>query len=136
MRKSWAIVAFALLAVEPAVAQQPLDLETVDPALAADFLGDWIIQNADASKTCKVTLHKGEAIGGMQIDVDSQCGKVFPVMNDVAAWRLYEDWVIVLIDATRKSLIRFSTPDNAYVADPETDGITTIVKLASGAPEN
>jgi hypothetical protein len=134
MWKIWALGLFIALA--PALAQQPLDLDTVDPAMVADFLGDWIIQNADASKTCKVTLHKDQVIGGMQIDVDPECGKVFPVMNDVAAWRLYEDWVIVLIDATRKSLIRFSTPDNAYVADPETDGITTIVKLASSAPEN
>jgi len=67
--------------------------------------------------------------------VDPDCGKIFPVMNDVAGWRLYEDWVIVLIDATRKTLIRFSTPDNAYVAEPETDGISTIVKT-SGALEN
>jgi hypothetical protein len=134
MWKIWALGLFIALA--PALAQQPLDLDTVDPAMVADFLGDWIIQNADASKTCKVTLHKDQVIGGMQIDVDPECGKVFPVMNDVAAWRLYEDWVIVLIDATRKSLIRFSTPDNAYVADPEADGITTIVKHDSGAPEN
>jgi hypothetical protein len=136
MWKTWAFGFFITLAANPALAQQPLDLDTVDPAMMADFLGDWIIQNADASKTCKVTLHKDQVIGGMQVDVDPECGKVFPVMNDVAAWRLYEDWVIVLIDATRKSLIRFSTPDNAYVADPEADGITTIVKLASGALEN
>lgn len=135
MWKTWALGLIVALTA-PAAAQQPLDLDTVDPAMVADFLGDWIIQNADASKTCKVTLHKDQAIGGMQIDVDPECGKAFPVMNDVAGWRLYEDWVIVLIDATRKSLIRFSTPDNAYIADPETDGITTIVKLASGAPEN
>ena len=131
MRKSWAIVMPALLAAAPVWAQQPLDLDTVDPAMLADFLGDWTILNADGSKSCKVTLSREQTIGGMVIDIDPVCGKVFPVMSDVASWRLLEDWEIVLADATRKSLIRFTTPDNAYVAEPETDGISTIVKLGS-----
>ncbi|MBK1868633.1 AprI/Inh family metalloprotease inhibitor [Aestuariivirga sp. YIM B02566] len=135
MKKLWAIALLGLLSNGPALAQAPLDLDSVDPAMAADFLGDWSIQNADGSKTCKVTLHKDQVIGGMQIDVDPHCGKVFPVMDDVASWRLLEGWEIVLVDATRKSLIRFFTPDNAYVADPETDGIATIVKLG-GVLEN
>ena len=129
MMKLWAAALFVWLGANAAQAQAPLDLDTVDPAMAADFLGDWSIQNADGSKSCKVTLHKDQVIGGMLIDVDPQCGAVFPVMDDVASWRLLEGWEIVLVDATRKSLIRFFTPDNAYVADPGTDGITTIVKL-------
>lgn len=131
MRIIRAIALLSLMFSGTALAQAPLDLDTVDPAMAADFLGDWTIQNADGSKACKVTLHKDQVIGGMQIDVDPHCAKVFPVMDDVASWRLLEGWEIVLVDATRKSLIRFFTPDNAYVADPETDGISTIVKLGS-----
>jgi hypothetical protein len=102
----WIIRALSLLlllSAGTASAQALLDLDSIDPAMLVDFLGDWSIQNGDASK-----------------------------MNDVVAWRLYEDWQIVLVDATRKPLIGFSTPDNAYVADPETDGITTIVKLGGG----
>lgn len=129
MMKPWATILLVWLGATVAQAQAPLDLDTVDPAMAADFLGDWSIQNADGSKSCKVTLHKDQVIGGMSIDVDPQCGAVFPVMENVASWRLLEGWEIVLVDATRKSLIRFFTPDNAYVADPGTDGITTIVKL-------
>ncbi len=131
MRNIRTIALLVALGAGPASAQQPLDLDSVDPAMAADFLGDWSIQNADASKTCKVTLTREPTIGGMVIEVDPACGQVFPVMNDVASWRLYEGWEIVLADATRKSLIRFFTPDNAYVAEPGTDGITTIVKLGS-----
>lgn len=131
MLKAWAIVLSIWLGATMALAQAPLDLDTVDPAIAADFLGDWTIQNADGSKSCKVTLHKEPVIGGMQIDVDPDCGKAFPVMNDVASWRLLEGWEIVLVDATRKTLIRFFTPDNSYVAEPATDGIFTIVKLGS-----
>lgn len=121
-----------LLGATSASAQALMDLEAVDPAVIADFLGDWSVQNADGSKACKVTLSQEATIGGLVIDIDPDCGKVFPMMDDVAAWRLYEDWQIVFVDATKKSLIRFSTPDNAYVAEPETDGITTIVKLGGG----
>lgn len=131
MRMIRAMALLSLLSNGAALAQAPLDLDTVDPAMAADFLGDWSILSSDGSKTCKVILHKEPVIGGMRIDVDPECGKVFPVMNDVASWRLLEDWQIELADATRKSLIRFSTPDNAYVAEPETDGIKTIVKLST-----
>jgi hypothetical protein len=124
-----------LLSASTASAQALMDLDAVDSQMLDDFLGDWSIQNVNASKTCKVTLSREVTIGGLEIDVDPGCGEVFPVMKHVVAWRLYEDWEIVLVDATRKSLIRFSTPDNAYVADPETDGITTIVKVG-GEPEN
>lgn len=131
MRKFWSIALLVLLGSGTSWAQAPLDLDTVDPAMVADFLGDWTIQNSDASKTCKVMLSREKTIGGMVIDVDPACGDVFPVMNDVASWRPLEGWEIVLVDATRKSLIRFSTPDNSYVAEPGTDGIFTIVKLGS-----
>jgi hypothetical protein len=121
-----------LLSASTASAQALMDLDAVDSQTLEEFLGDWSIQNADSSKSCKVTLSREVTIGGLEIDVDPDCGKVFPVMKHVTAWLLYEDWQIVLVDATRKSLIRFSTPDDAYVADPKTDGITTIVKLGGG----
>jgi len=132
MRTIRAMALVVLLGASPASAQALMDLDMVDPAMLDDFLGVWSIQNADASKSCKVSLSREVTIGGLEIDVDPNCGKVFPVMKHVTAWRLYEDWQIVLIDATRKPLIRFSTPDNAYVADPETGGITTIVKVGGG----
>lgn len=134
----WTIPAMGLLILlgaSTASAQALMDLDAVDSQMLEDFLGDWSIQNADASKSCKVTLSREVTIGGLEIDVDPGCAKIFPVMQHVTAWRLYEDWQIVLVDPTRNPLIRFSTPDNAYVADPETDGITTIVKIG-GMPEN
>src|SRR5262245_49336205 len=133
MKQIFRQIAFlALFGAAPVSAQALMDLDGVDPAMLDEFLGDWSIQNADASKTCKVTLSREATIGGLEIEADPQCGDVFPVMKLVTAWRLYEDWEIVLVDARRKPVIRFSTPDNAYVADPETDGIKTIVKLGGG----
>ena len=61
-------------------------------------------------------------IGGSVIAIDPGCEKAFPVMADIAAWRLMESRAIYLVDAERKTRIRFTTPDNVYVAEPETDG--------------
>ena len=122
-------LALAFLTV-PAAAQEtkPLDLDSVDPAMAKDFLGTYEISNDNGTKHCQVVLSYNATIGGMVIDVAPDCAKKFPVMDQVASWRLYENWEIVFADATRKELIRFTTPDNAYIATPETDGLATVMK--------
>lgn len=105
-----------------------MDLAAVDQEMLADFLGPWQVQNADGSRICDVSLSREEAIGGMAIEVSEDCAMAFPVMAKTASWRLLEGWTIVFADATRHELIRFTTPDEAYVAEPETDGIATIIK--------
>ena len=119
-----------LLGTNPAFAQNttPLDLNAVDPSLLEGFFGTWQVQNFDGMKTCDVKLLREETIGGMAIDVADGCATTFPVMGEVASWRLYEGFEIVFADAARKELIRFYTPDAAYVATPEVDGILTITQ--------
>lgn len=119
-----------LVSITPAAAQStaPLDLNAVDPSLLEGFFGAWQVQDADGGKTCGVTLTREETIGGMAIEVADGCAATFPVMGNVASWRLYENFEIVFADAARKELIRFFVPDNAYVATPEVDGIVTIIQ--------
>jgi hypothetical protein len=106
----------------------PMDTSQVDPALVKSFYGPWVIADRSGDKTCKVDLTEEPTIGGSVIDVDPGCAKVFPIMDEIGAWRLMENWEIDLVDATRKTRIRFTTPDESYVADPETDGIFTILQ--------
>jgi len=103
-----------------------LDLDEVDPELVADMFSPWTISNAEGDKDCMVVLKRGQTIGGMEIEVAPNCAALFPVMDDITAWRLMEGWAIDLVDAERKTRIRFETPDDIYVAYPETDGIFTI----------
>jgi hypothetical protein len=134
MRGALRLIAMAfLLQAGPAWAEQvefepvaPLDLDSVDPAMAADMFGRWTISDEAGAKSCDVELLKETTIGGMQIMVDPACESVFPVMADITAWRLLEGWSIDLVDAERKTRIRFSTPDERYAAFPEVDGIFTI----------
>lgn len=107
---------------------EPIDTTTLDETGRGDILGNWIITDQTGTKTCRVTFDAEATIGGYVIEIDPACAATFPVMDDVAAWRLYEGWQIVLADSTRKELIRFTTPDDTYVAEPATDGIFTIAR--------
>ena len=106
----------------------PLNVKEVDPAFVKDMYGVWIIADQRGRKKCRVTLKKENTIGGSQLDFAKDCAKTFPVLGEITAWRLMEGFAIDLVDALRKTRIRFTTPDNDYVASPETDGIFTIRK--------
>jgi hypothetical protein len=133
MKARAAFFAALFVVALPAAAQfeplKPLDLKEVDPAFVGDFFGPWEIRDNGGKKHCRITLLKAAGIGGYQIDIADNCAKNFPVMGEIGGWRLLEGWTIDLIDATRKTRVRFSTPDNNYVAIPEIDGIATIAKL-------
>ncbi|MDR7219964.1 AprI/Inh family metalloprotease inhibitor [Aminobacter aminovorans] len=106
-----------------------LDLDALDKAEVADFLGKWQIRNEAGDKSCDVVLKREMTIGGMQIDVDPACAKAFPIMDEIAAWRLKEGWAIDLVDAVRQMRLRFTVPDVSYVAVQDADGIFTIEQL-------
>jgi hypothetical protein len=63
MRRFGTTALLVLLSSGAALAQAPLDLDAIDPAMVVDFLGDWTILNADASKSCKVTLSREPTMG-------------------------------------------------------------------------
>ena len=124
------IVLLLVLFTNPSWGQSaPVDLATLDAQGRADILGDWMVKDAEGTRSCKVTLTDNPTIGGYVIEFVPSCVKTFPVMDGVASWRYMEGAEIVFADAERKSLIRFYTPDASYVAEPETDGIATIERL-------
>ncbi|MFG1421854.1 AprI/Inh family metalloprotease inhibitor [Roseixanthobacter liquoris] len=107
----------------------PLDTASADPAFVADMFGYYEIRDETGRKRCRIRLLKAPTIGGMQVEVGKTCAATFPIMGEITAWRLGEGWVIDLVDALRKTRVRFQTPDERYVAIPTIDGIDTIEKL-------
>ncbi len=126
------VCASVVLVSAPRAAEFPpiklLDTKAVDPAMMKDTYGAWEIQDAKGRKRCRVMLKPDSTIGGSQIEIAPGCAKTFPIMGEITSWRLLEGWTIDFVDALRKTRIRFSTPDNRYIAEPEADGIATIVK--------
>lgn len=111
---------------------KPLDVKSVNPALLAGVYGAWEIRDKSSTRRCRIELKNDAMIGGMAIAVAADCGKVFPVMQDISAWRLLQGWTIDLVDPLRKTRLRFETPDNRYVAlgvASDVAGIDEFVKL-------
>ena len=117
---------------EPA---KPMDTAQVDPALLKDVFGAWQIRDRSGKKRCRIVLLREPAIGGFAIEVEPVCAKHYPVMQDIAGWRLLQNWTIDLIDPLRKTRIRFETPDNRYVAfgaPADIAGMDDLVKVPNG----
>lgn len=115
-------VVLALLGLTPAALAydfeplKPMDTREVDPAMLKDAFGAYEIRDRAGKKRCRIRLTQQQAIGGYAVELAPDCAKAFPVMGDIAGWRLLEGWAIDLIDPLRKTRVRFSTPDERYVA--------------------
>ncbi len=108
---------------------KPLDVKAVSPELLAGIYGPWEIRDKSGKKHCRVELKKEFGIGGYQIEIAPGCDKAFPIMGDIAAWRLLEGWSIDLVDGLCKTRIRFETPDNRYVALGDKSDIANIHEI-------
>jgi hypothetical protein len=136
--RPWAAAAAVLIcAAGPAAAFDfepvaPLNTAQVDPALLKGVFGAWEIRDKAGKRRCRIVLLREPAIGGMGVEIDPQCARAYPAMDDVAGWRLLESWTIDLIDPLRKTRIRFETPDSRYVALGEPGdiaGMDDLVKI-------
>jgi len=94
---------------------KPLNTREVDPAMLKGTFGAYEIRDKAGKKRCRIVLTQQQAIGGYAVELAPDCAKAFPVMADIAGWRLLEGWAIDLIDPLRKTRVRFSTPDARYV---------------------
>jgi hypothetical protein len=135
----FALLAGSILAVWPAPGRaydfqpgKPLDVKDLDASMLNDLYGGWEIRDKSGKRRCRVTLLKDFGIGGYQIEVAPACKTAFPVMDDITAWRLLENWTIDLVDGLRKVRVRFQTPDNRYVAfgdEKDIAGMYDFIKL-------
>lgn len=142
MRRIFVLIAAAACLSGPARAYdfepvKELDVTQVDPALMNDVYGAWEIRDKSGKKRCRITLLKEFGIGGRQVELAPGCEAAFPVMGDIGAWRLLEGWGIDLVDAIRKVRVRFTTPDERYVAfgdKKDIAGIDDFAKVPDKAP--
>ena len=95
---------------------KPMDVKVVAPDLLANVYGAWEIRDKSGKQRCRIDLKQDFGIGGYQVKVAPGCDKAFPVMADISAWRLLQNWTIDLVGPLRKTRLCFETPDNRYVA--------------------
>ena len=117
---------------------QPMNESDVAPALLADVFGVWELRDKSGKRRCRITLLKEMGIGGRQVELAPGCEQAFPVMGDIAAWRLQQGWTIDLIDPLRHTRLRLETPDERYIAigdDKDVAGIDAFAKIETKAPK-
>jgi hypothetical protein len=120
-----------LVSVSAASAQTPPTLG--DSAKAV--IGSWEFSNADRDKICTVVLKSDPAPGGFKVEFDKNCGTLFPLVNDVAAWNFPENDLLRLLDAQGKSLVEFSeVEDGIYEAPTPGVGVLFLQNAAAAAP--
>ncbi len=85
---------------------------------AEPYAGQWILAyDGEGGATCTLKLTSDMAIGGAGVVVSKACKRKFPV-KDVAAWTLYDNGDIGLIDPIRRPVLRFHKTDaGPYVGE-------------------
>jgi len=109
------LAGFACLAAVPAVAQTPT-------------AGKWVLaRSSEWPDVCKIRLTKEPGIGGSQVKLAGNCGKLAKWTADIAAWRPDRSKGVVFADAARKTLIFLSPLDDGDYIGPGPDGIDYVL---------
>jgi hypothetical protein len=125
------LIGLAVLAAAPTSAQTPAALG--DSAKAV--VGTWEFSNADRDKICTVTFKSDRTPGGFEVEFDKNCGNLFPLVNDVVAWKFPENDLLRLLDADGRSLVEFSeVEDGIYEAPTPGVGVLFLQSPAAAGP--
>ena len=86
-----------------------------------------IWEDFEGGKVCKINLGDEPTIGGYALEGDANCFAAFKLDGDPYAWFVDQERRIVIIDATRKILIRFEpVEDGAFYARRTDAGLENI----------
>ena len=118
--------ALLLLGSAPQSAEQardPYDLIGTENAELSPVGAFDLWEDYEGGTVCSVYLTANRVIGGYGIDYDPACIARLEIDGDIAAWFPTDDGFIVMIDDTRKALIRMHTlPDGDYYVVRQSEG--------------
>ncbi|WEK50235.1 MAG: AprI/Inh family metalloprotease inhibitor [Candidatus Kaistia colombiensis] len=99
--------------------------ETADVSTLKGSYSIW--EDFEGGKVCPIQLDDGTTIGGFALEGDDQCMQTFKFDGDPAAWFVDDEGWLVLIDATRKILVRLApSTDGAFYANRTADGLESL----------
>jgi Protease inhibitor Inh len=125
-------VAFALICLASAASAQTN--ATLGNAAKA-VVGTWEFSNADRDKICTVNFKSDPSPGGFAVAFDPNCASLFPLVNDVVAWKYPENDLLRLLDAEGKSLVEFSeVEDGIFEAPTPGVGVLFLQNPANAGP--
>ena len=118
-----ALMAFGIQPQAVNQARDPMDLIGTENAELAPVGAFDLWEDYEGGTVCQVYLTANRVIGGYGIDYDPACIETLDVGGDIAAWFPTDDGDIVMIDDTRKSLLRLrKLPQQDYYMVRQTEG--------------
>lgn len=108
------------------------------PALgdsAQALIGSWEFSNADRDRRCTAEFKTDRTGVGFKVEFDSNCGTLFPLVNQVAGWIFPENDLLRLLDAQGRTLAEFSEVESGiYEAPTPGVGVLFLQSAASVGP--
>jgi Protease inhibitor Inh len=108
------IAAIAVLICGAAQAQTNAPLN--DSAKA--MIGKWEFSNAERDKICAATFSSDRSGRGLKVTFDANCGKLYPLVRRIIAWKYPQDDLLYLLDAQGEALIEFSEVEDGIFEAP------------------
>ncbi len=104
------------------------------PSAAKTLAGDWTMAGAsDGADSCTLTLSSKAARGGWGLNAPKACVRAFPRLKGAAAWTIYDDKAIGVVDGNGARIYKFAkTKDGDYMTAPNRDGDQFV--LSKGPP--
>lgn len=110
-----ALLVFSLAPQAADQARDPYDLIGTENAELSPVGAFDLWEDYEGGTVCSVYLTANRVIGGYGIDYDPDCIARLEIDGDIGAWFPTDDGFIVMIDETRKALLRMhKLPDGDY----------------------
>jgi len=108
------IAAIAVLICGAAQAQTNAALSNSANAM----IGKWEFSNAERDKICTATFGSDRSGRGLKVTFDANCGKLYPLVRRIVAWKYPQDDLLYLLDAQGEALIEFSEVEDGIFEAP------------------
>jgi hypothetical protein len=85
---------------------------------AKAMIGKWEFSDAERSKICTATFGSDRSGRGFKVTFDANCGKLYPLVRRIVAWKYPQDDLLYLLDAQGEALIEFSEVEDGIFEAP------------------
>jgi hypothetical protein len=85
---------------------------------AKAMIGKWEFSNAERDKICIATFSSDRSGRGRKVTFNANCGKLYPLVRRIVAWKYPQDDLLYLLDAQGEALIEFSEVEDGIFEAP------------------
>ena len=99
-------------------ASLPASAQKAASEAAQAMVGNWEFSNAQRDKRCAIVFKTDAGAHGMKLEIDKDCVKLFPFVNEIVGWSIAANDFLLLLDAKGKPVLEFSEVESALFEAP------------------